>query len=334
MNQFYAILYGAHTLAVDTFFMMGALLASLATLSAISKKSLSVPRMILHRFLRYTPALAALILFAVSLYKFILSGPVSDSNNYIIHNCQKYWIPAIFHIQNYFNQDKLCLSHTWYLSLDFQLFIATIFLLYPAMRYGWRYFWIVPSLAVASSVCAFFYALNNVESKTMIGKIYEVAIYHSTHTRIGPWMIGVVLGYILHVNKERKNKFSRAAKATGWILASIIFCAVMIAYLPSLEQRISESPILCSCIVAFHRSLFSIAIAWLIFACHKLNSGGIIKYLLELPYWQPIGERTQLRYSIFYSFKLSQRSNGLKHLHRELCVPESFHHQPKTSHHL
>lgn len=268
---------------------MGAFLATLSTLNAITKKTLNIPRVILHRFLRYTPALAALTLFTASLYRFTLSGPVSDSNDYTIYNCRDYWFSIVFHFQNYFNPKSLCLSHTWYLSLDFQLYIVTIFLIYPAARFGWKYFWIVPGLAVASSIIVFVLSLKNEVVTTLAAKLYDLDLYYPTHARLGSWMVGVVLGYVLYTSKDKKFKVSKTSNALGWISALSLFAVIMIQYLPQYEIIFEKSPILCSFLHATQRPAFAIVVAWIIFACHKLNTGGIIKWFLELSLWQPIG---------------------------------------------
>jgi hypothetical protein len=37
-----------------------------------------------------------------------------------------------------------------------------------------------------------------------------------------------------------------------------------------------------------HRIVWAIFISWIIFACHHLKSGGILKKFLEHRYWQPL----------------------------------------------
>lgn len=34
-------------------------------------------------------------------------------------------------------------------------------------------------------------------------------IYYATHTRMGSWLIGVILGYILHTTKYSKTVLSK-----------------------------------------------------------------------------------------------------------------------------
>lgn len=110
-RQLYSVIVFSYSIAVDTFFLMGGLLLAMSTIRAIEKNNLNILRMILHRYLRYTPVLGVSILCAITLPKYLADGPLSFEH--FSGNCEKNWLPAIFHVQNYVNPDKLCLNHTW-----------------------------------------------------------------------------------------------------------------------------------------------------------------------------------------------------------------------------
>lgn len=113
-NHFYSVILTSYNIAVDTFFLMGALLMTISTLNALDKKRFNFPKIVLHRYLRYTPVFAALMLYIVSIYKFTLNGPISAKE--IIEPCEKYWWAALLHVQNYVNPIEICAAHAWYLS--------------------------------------------------------------------------------------------------------------------------------------------------------------------------------------------------------------------------
>lgn len=130
----------AYNLAVDTFLVLGASLMTWSTMRDIQKGDLSIARMIWRRYLRYTPAFAALILFVVSLKKFFINGPYPVTfMNAIRDPCIKNWWAALLHIQNFFEGSQMCIQHTWYLSADFQLFIISPFLLFLVHKFGKRF---------------------------------------------------------------------------------------------------------------------------------------------------------------------------------------------------
>jgi hypothetical protein len=62
--------------------------------------------MILHRYLRYTPLLAALLLFLITLMKHIVFAPNSYLDD-IVPNCEKWWWTTLLHVQNYVNPTEI-----------------------------------------------------------------------------------------------------------------------------------------------------------------------------------------------------------------------------------
>lgn len=64
------------------------------------RNTLNIPRMYLHRYLRYTPALAVMILFYVSFTKFLGSGPFFNPPT---NECEQYWWSALLHVSIYTN---------------------------------------------------------------------------------------------------------------------------------------------------------------------------------------------------------------------------------------
>jgi peptidoglycan/LPS O-acetylase OafA/YrhL len=110
-NHIYSSILSVYSIAVDTFFVMGALLLTISTLNALEKKKLIVLRMILHRYLRYTPVYAALILYIVSLAKFAADGPIQLPE--VKDQCKQFWWSSLLHIQNYVNPNQPCAGHSW-----------------------------------------------------------------------------------------------------------------------------------------------------------------------------------------------------------------------------
>lgn len=97
-------------LAVDTFFLMGGLLVTWSVMNAHERGTLNVLRMIYHRYIRYTPPWAAMILFNVSLWKFFVSDPLQID---MADACRRLWWAALLHIQNYVDAMGMCLNFSW-----------------------------------------------------------------------------------------------------------------------------------------------------------------------------------------------------------------------------
>lgn len=84
--------------------------------------------------MRYTPAIAALILFAEAFWEFFVDGPTRGVEG-LFNGCREHWWKALLHIQNFFHYSEQRLSYTWYISLDFQLFVISPFIIYFIHRY-------------------------------------------------------------------------------------------------------------------------------------------------------------------------------------------------------
>lgn len=105
-SHVYSTVFTKYDMSVDTFFVMGALLSMVSVLKAVERKKLNLLRLILHRYLRYTPVLAFLILYIVSISRYTNHGPISFPG--YVDCCEKYWWSALLHIQNYVNPWYLC----------------------------------------------------------------------------------------------------------------------------------------------------------------------------------------------------------------------------------
>ena len=86
-------------------------------------------KMILNRYLRLTPIL--LILIMITMTASMILNDVSQFHqveNYE-HICKTFWWRNLLYIQNLFPLSEVCISWTWYLAADFQLFCVCSLLL-------------------------------------------------------------------------------------------------------------------------------------------------------------------------------------------------------------
>jgi peptidoglycan/LPS O-acetylase OafA/YrhL len=284
-----SVIVSAYHLAVDTFFLMGGLLMTQSMLRAFESKKFNYFRVVYRRYIRYTPVYAAIILYTVSLMKFTRQGPFQID---LTSACEKYWWSALLHVQNYVNPLDQCLPFSWYLGADFQLFVISPFLIYPAVKYGWKYLWSIPLLGFMSAIYMLVFSLVNdlyVRGRVPGEPLIDKWLYYPTHARMGPWMIGITLGYILHQNRNKKIQISKTLNSTLWIVSLSMLATVMLTTYPVSKQNNNETSQVSNAIYAgFHRFVWATAVGWIIFACHVLKTGGIIKWFLELRQFQPI----------------------------------------------
>lgn len=117
----------------------------------------------IHRYLRLTPFLAISILFSVSLMRYFGNGPLwPNTITLLSKQCERNWWAALLYIQNYYNPIDVvsfillfrilfahfscnvcvflsnfskCLAHSWYLSVDMQLFVFAPLVVYLIYRF-------------------------------------------------------------------------------------------------------------------------------------------------------------------------------------------------------
>lgn len=103
MGTTFSMLILSATVSVDSFFVMSGLLLTWAMMKELDKRrKVNIPLMYFHRYLRLTPALAALLLLYVSLLRYIGSGPMWDADAQVAF-CNKWWWTTLLYVQNYVN---------------------------------------------------------------------------------------------------------------------------------------------------------------------------------------------------------------------------------------
>ena len=107
---------------------------------------------------------------------------------------------------------------------------------------------------------------------------------------MGPWIIGIMLGYVMFQTKSERFNICRIWNAILWILSQSTLLTIVLCFYPfqRLEENNTTSILGNAFYNAFFRVGWSCAVAWIIFACHN-GSGGVIRWFLSLRQWQPIG---------------------------------------------
>jgi hypothetical protein len=86
--------------------------------------------------------------------------------------------------------------------------------------------------------------------------------------------------------------------------------AILIGMLPLQSTEKPASRVANALWIALIRNNWGYSIAWIIFACQN-GSGGIIKWFLELPCWQPLGRMSYLVHSIYITVEVASNKTPL-----------------------
>lgn len=112
---------------------------------------------------------------------------------------------------------------------------------------------------------------------------------------MGAWLVGVILGYVLHNLKGRPVRLSKLCVYSGWLIVLASMLAIIFGiysmYVPNSQNTIVESAFYES----FNRVAWVISLSWVIFACVN-GYGGPIAWFLSFPQWAPLA---RMSYSIY-----------------------------------
>ncbi|XP_058444050.1 nose resistant to fluoxetine protein 6-like [Malaya genurostris] len=301
-SSFYSALVIAGPISVDTFFLLSGLLICWSMLKELDRnKKLNVCLLYVHRYLRITPAFAALLLFTVGIYPLVSSGPVWNSTLKItVGNCNTYWWSALLHIQNYVNPNEMCLGHSWYLSVDMQLFLLSPFIIYPLWRWGHRIAIAIALLIVTSMAFIFSATLkHDLRANIMFSSLEQDRYsYVPTHTRMGAWFVGIVLGYILHSTKDHVVQLSKSKIILGWISSLALMLMCIFGGYPLNQFDSENNPIIADALYESAKHvMWAVSTSWIIFACTNGYAGPVNK-ILCLSVWQPLGKLSYCMYLV------------------------------------
>ncbi|KAL7038797.1 hypothetical protein ACKWTF_009696 [Chironomus riparius] len=285
--------------AVDIFFLLSAILVAQSCLRALDGKKLNLGKIYLNRYMRYTPSVFVLLLFMLTFLPYALvNGPSIRLLTTNVERCQKYWWSTILMIQNYVNVDQICLGHVWYLNVDIQLYLMSPIFIYIAWKLRYKSFWIFGAILAAVQISIFFVRFYDT--------VKEEVVYRQTHFRIGQWLVGISLGYIMYQMKDETSEYRirKRVRYTCWFLTASALISTEIYY-----QLLRTEPFPRAFYEATHRIIFTCFIGWMIFSFHYLKSGNIFRKFLSHPLWQPISKLSLSIYLVHDIYIIMSVSN-------------------------
>ena len=304
--------------SVDSFFFLSGLLVAYLTLRETKRKNGRFPFLMyyLHRYLRLTPTYAFVLFFSWLLTMHLADGPLfhtqawKDSGLY--QNCKSYWWTNLLYINNFYpwKMNDECIGWTWYLSNDMQFYIFAPLIIIP------MYFLFPIGLVISSGVLvvsfvisgtlagvynhqantfsqvAYNYTPNNTETTT-----YDNLQYIKPWHRVAPYIVGLVLGYILYrLRLPTKRRVNYIFSPMFIILSGIFLGSTLYGLYPQWHGHVptkAENVIY----IMFSRFTWSLGLALLVFACHY-GFGGPINWFLSLKFWIPLSRVSYNAYLI------------------------------------
>ncbi|XP_052221340.1 nose resistant to fluoxetine protein 6-like isoform X1 [Dreissena polymorpha] len=290
------------TFAVDTFFVLSGLLVAYLTFREIDKcggaKKFNWGLYYFHRIWRLTPPYMLVMFVYTSLSKHWGHGPFWPQNGFDSNDCNTWWMNLLY-INNFQDSQKMCMGWSWYLANDMQFYIISPLIL--VLLFYSRLGGVILSVAFVLGNFISAGVLTNVHNfsasimqrnKDEKGDSFEL-LYIKPWTRIGPYIVGLLTGYVLYKTK-RKVTMSKKANITGWTLSTGLAIALLYG-LYSDDGTIKLNKVTTIFYNATSRTVWGACVAWVIFAC-ATGYGGPVNALLS---WKGIVPLSRLTYCCY-----------------------------------
>ena len=303
--------------SVDSFFFLSGLLVAYLSMREMKRKNGRFPFLsyYLHRYLRLTPTYAFIMFFIWLLMLHLADGPMYHSvgmSNY--HNCKKYWWTNLFYVNNLYpwRNEEECIPWTWYLANDMQFYIFSPLILIPL------YFLFPLGLVISAVVLlvsfvvsgtlasvydhqanefasiAYNYESNNTSPYTTYTNLLYIKPWH----RVAPYIVGLILGYVLYCFRLPKTKryVNYPVFLVMWIFSGIFLISTLYGlyfqwhgHVPTKAENVIY--------ITFSRFTWSLGLALLVFSCHH-GYGGPINWFLSMKFWIPLSRVSYNAYLI------------------------------------
>lgn len=97
--------------------------------------------------------------------------------------------------------------------------------------------------------------------------------YITPHTRISPYIIGLLFGYYIFKQNKRKAKINKFINVSAWIVSLIVMICTVVYSHKFHEENHDYNRIEACFYLTFGRTLWTLALVWIIWSC-KNGYGG------------------------------------------------------------
>ncbi|XP_005184104.2 nose resistant to fluoxetine protein 6 [Musca domestica] len=248
--------------------------------------------LVIYRFMRLTaPYMFVLGVVQVSM-KYLATYSIFDPPTMDHVTCPDYWWRNALYINTLFPVEEMCMLWSWYLANDTQFYIIGALILIVGVRHFKLSAVTTGVFLVLSWITTAVIAFsNNHRPDTDDPLALFDKIYDKPWTRLGPYLIGMAVGWILF-RTNCKIRLSKTKVAIGWTLASLnLFVLVFGLYRAELSQFTA------ALYSSLSHSAWAVSLAWITIAC-STGYGGFVNTLLSAPCLYPFSRVTYCAYLV------------------------------------
>ncbi|XP_031358810.1 nose resistant to fluoxetine protein 6-like [Photinus pyralis] len=286
--------------AADLFLQIsGCLVAYNYLRRQLKRKEFNIPSYYIERYLRLTPAVLAVMLFIITWFGYIGSGPLWYQTKGAIEPCQTHWWSCLLYIQNY--QSAMCIPQSWYLSVDFQLYVLSPLLLVPLARWRRETIAITAGVTLISIATAFVEAWTYklcAENQCGEQTVFMKQFYTFLPARASSWLIGFLLGcFMFKVKEKEMGAMEKRTAIPLMVFALLVYVAtifgdnhVVISEYDRYENSFS---------LALLRPTMLLSVGCIVYLC-EIGRGGIVASFLTNPVFVVVSRLTYTTYLVHY----------------------------------
>ncbi|XP_030030094.2 nose resistant to fluoxetine protein 6 [Manduca sexta] len=309
----YQIIFNGTIIVQNFFIVSGFLLAYNLQLYA-EKHALDwkvIVKAIVLRWLRLTPAYAIVLGFVLTWYGQLGTGPIWQKvAGTEVTYCRETWWYHLFYLNNYLDGSE-CLSHTWYLAADTQLYILGV-LVWVVCGSARSRLVVLSLLFVAGMVIpAVITYINDLDGAVIVSPeatrgfyVHDqtyIQVYSRGHTNIAGYVIGMALGYLIHYtqaadfNPQKYKKY----RVCVWLTLPLGFIVVGAGKVFYADERASLAERVAA--AALLKPIFGFLVA-ICLGSSVLKFENVYRGILEWRGWTPLSRVTYSAYLLHYVF--------------------------------
>ncbi|OQR75068.1 nose resistant to fluoxetine protein 6-like, partial [Tropilaelaps mercedesae] len=308
--------------AVQTFLYMSGFLLAYNYLQFEKIKGARMPlhqkivMLLLRRYIRVT----APLMFVVGcwlLVPLMFDGPLQvEHYGPFFETCQRNWWKVLLHINNLSDFFDMCLQHTWYVGVDWQIYMVIWVIPVLMARRPSLALSISTALIAVTSTIVFLQAyVNSYQPVSLYTQPYITAtmammkaIYYRPHPHVASYVVGLIMGYYIFTKglrsgsqmvtsrskEDDRTTIKKSLRYFGWTTSIAVALAVI--FVP--YKWFSGAPwngLDSAMYAGYSKFAWSLTLCWLTLVCVN-GYAGPVNALLS---WRPLIPLSRLTYGAY-----------------------------------